>query len=285
MIKIIILAVSVTVSLGYQINTRIIGGRPANEVGKFPYQVAFTHKMDETELAFCGGAIIDNSWIITAAQCWRKLNDDGKIVDTLTSIYMAKVVVGGVELATEEADEFSYEIDDVFPHPGYHPNGDANDIALVKVEGDLLKKRDQNQVQPEAIDLNEADIEEFFNKDADVTGYGYTRAGDDTSKSDVLMHTTVKVLEPLKCKNEGFADFVGNEDKEICAGNLEGGRDSCQGDSGGPLVFKKGGKNVLIGIVCDGPAACGSASSPAIYTKVSYFVKNGFIKDVMSKHK
>nr|CAD7405125.1 unnamed protein product [Timema cristinae] len=52
----------------------------------------------------------------------------------------------------------------------------------------------------------------------------------------------------------------------ICAGYLEGGKDSCSGDSGGPLVCD----GVLTGAVSWG-TKCAEVDSPGVYTDIHYF--------------
>lgn len=63
-------------------------------------------------------------------------------------------------------------------------------------------------------------------------------------------------------------------DSIVCAGEMNGGKDTCQGDSGGPI------QNVLhspecmysiIGVTSFGKF-CGFKNSPAIYTRVSHFI-------------
>lgn len=56
--------------------------------------------------------------------------------------------------------------------------------------------------------------------------------------------------------------------------------DSCKGDSGGPLMMplrpKSLGSAVRIfqlGVVSLGPSRCGHAGQPALYTKISHFLK------------
>ena len=48
-------------------NARIIGGQVASP-GQFPWQVAI-YKNTTDGRFFCGGAIINEQWILTAAQC------------------------------------------------------------------------------------------------------------------------------------------------------------------------------------------------------------------------
>lgn len=61
-------------------------------------------------------------------------------------------------------------------------------------------------------------------------------------RSQVLLEVQVPVINNKDCKdsyrrvglltlNSQFSDRV------MCAGHLEGGKDSCQGDSGGPLML------------------------------------------------
>lgn len=60
----------------------------------------------------------------------------------------------------------------------------------------------------------------------------------------------------------------------LCAGVLQGGKDTCQGDSGGPLqviMEQPYCMYNIIGVTSTGKF-CGYANSPAVYTKVSAFL-------------
>uniref|UniRef100_A0A8P0TLM1 Kallikrein 1 n=1 Tax=Canis lupus familiaris TaxID=9615 RepID=A0A8P0TLM1_CANLF len=62
----------------------------------------------------------------------------------------------------------------------------------------------------------------------------------------------------------------------LCAGHLEGGKDTCVGDSGGPLICD----GVLQGITSWGHVPCGSPNMPAVYTKVISHLE--WIKETMT---
>ena len=57
---------------GESLNARIVGGAEA-EVGQFPWQAQiFVKKDNGARLAFlCGGTLIDQEVVVTAAHCFR----------------------------------------------------------------------------------------------------------------------------------------------------------------------------------------------------------------------
>ncbi|KAL6446404.1 hypothetical protein ACFW04_001169 [Cataglyphis niger] len=60
----------------------------------------------------------------------------------------------------------------------------------------------------------------------------------------------------------------------LCAGIMEGGKDTCQGDSGGPLqrvLAKPYCMYSIVGVTSFGKF-CAFKFSPAIYTKVSIYI-------------
>ncbi|XP_010725409.1 kallikrein-13-like, partial [Meleagris gallopavo] len=81
------------------------------------------------------------------------------------------------------------------------------------------------------------------------------------SYPDVLQCTTVTIFSTEECRSFYPKSIT---DNMLCAGNLQGGRDTCQGDSGGPLVCN----GRLHGIVSWGMEICGQPRRPGVYTKV-----------------
>ncbi|NXB41554.1 TRY2 protein, partial [Eulacestoma nigropectus] len=73
---------------------------------------------------------------------------------------------------------------------------------------------------------------------------------------------------PILSATECSESYPGRITKNmVCAGFLEGGKDSCQGDSGGPMVCN----GELQGIVSWG-FGCAQRDHPGVYTKVCNFV-------------
>jgi secreted trypsin-like serine protease len=252
----------------------IVGGQPAPD-GKYPWQVRLYSTMDDN-IGFCGGSIIGDQWILTAAHCL--LGTDA-------------VVVGYG--SNDRTKTTKIESEKVIVHPAYE-QGEKTDVALVKLSKPIPKAP--------AIALADTTVERGVLKPggtATVTGWGaiwdmqaFNNAMDvmagrrkvserklldehELNAPLKLHEVDIEVIDPQECKAvyeslqiPGFE--IG--DTEVCATGPSGGKDSCFGDSGGPLVVPANNElgYVQVGVVSWGPQ-CGNPRYPGVYARVSSF--------------
>ncbi|XP_003705965.2 venom protease [Megachile rotundata] len=227
--------------------TRLVGGVPA-EPGEWPWMVALLRK-DRSQ--FCGGVLVTDRHIITAAHCVNRLQRED-----------IKVRLGEYDLMSEEETRArDFAVSEIRVHPEYDSTSYANDIAIVKLH------------RPTVFDTYVWPVclppvgDTFENKSAVVIGWGMQYYGGPTST--VLMEAQIPIWPQNRC----VRSFVQRIDSNVmCAGAYEGGRDACQGDSGGPLLLRlENGRWVNVGIVSWG-IRCGEPGIPGIYTRVSSYL-------------
>ncbi|XP_009896953.2 transmembrane protease serine 11E-like [Dryobates pubescens] len=225
---------------------RIIGGQRAQE-GEWPWQASI--QLDGTHR--CGASIISNTWLVTAAHCFR----GGREPRRWTASF-------GILLRPPQQRKFVRRI---IIHENYSDFllDHTNDVAVVELASPIEFTSDIHSVcLPEASHVFPVNASCF------VTGWGALE--NDGFSVNHLRQAEVKIISTAICnRREVYGGAI--TPGMLCAGYLEGQVDACQGDSGGPLVHANSrGIWYLVGIVSWGDE-CGKENKPGVYTRVTYY--------------
>jgi len=257
--------------------------------GAYPFQVGVIR--DESSL--CGGSLIRDNWVLTAAHC-VKVYDGSKYVNAAPGSF--DVYVGSNQLVKGDR----IKVVEVYSHPDYIPAFTDNDVALLKLA------RNPQGVRYEKIAIVTPQDEAALSTAGTrmrIIGWGKTEEG---KVQQNLREASVTMVDRATCNNnivtsrlttvlgelqrlrlsrdkmEEFLDKIGRyagplvTDSMICAGvpspTADQARvtDTCQGDSGGPLFTQSGTTWTQVGIVSWGEG-CGLPKLHGVYTRLGKF--------------
>ncbi|KAG7298208.1 hypothetical protein JYU34_019014 [Plutella xylostella] len=260
---------------GFIDGDRLIGGMKAG-LYQFPWMALISHSTRSGLKFQCGGTLINDRYVLTAAHCMKNLQIAGVRIGEYD--YRTETDCVGEPPKVEcESKIQDIRVEEAILHPAYsgRPGPVLNDIGLLRLSKkvDFTPKNAKPICLPISSSLRQRAL---AGENATLAGWGFT---EEHLPSPVLMTVNVPVHTPEDCRfsyhkgklSESQPDLTVNK---LCAG--EKGKDSCSGDSGGPLMVAglHSGKSRYIqyGVVSTGPRNCGSGAA-GYYTDVSKYMQ------------
>ncbi|GAB0094521.1 hypothetical protein DMENIID0001_098310 [Sergentomyia squamirostris] len=241
-------------------SNRVVGGVEAIPHSA-PYVVSLQWNYwnnDEASRHFCGGVILSEEWILTAAHCMNGVPEDG---------YML-VVAGKHDLKVRESGEQSSHVDRKVTHHLFTGGIAPYDLTMLHLVTPL-----QFSETVRSVSLPSSGT--VFSGNLEIFGWGSISADLSPKFPNKLQRTTLPILNWEDCEAiMGGPGVTPLHQTNICTGPLTGGQGACHGDSGSALVHfdHMTGEHVIVGIVSWGFFPCGAINSPSIYTDVAQFL-------------
>ncbi|KAM3585383.1 uncharacterized protein V6R79_016485 [Siganus canaliculatus] len=232
--------------------TRIVNGEDCPP-GECPWQALI---LDDQDLGFCGGTIL-NEWIIlSAAHCMNH------------SQYIY-IKLGEFDMLVNDSNEAVHQVETIITHNRYKPNTFLNDIALIKLATPIKFTR---FILPACLP-ERGFAEEVLMKQPDGMVSGFGLLGEKREQSAILQRLTVPYVDRRTCLESTQLRI---STRMFCAGYDKIAKDACRGDSGGPHVTSYRDTYFVTGVVSWGEG-CARKGKYGIYTQVSKYI--GWIQD------
>ncbi|XP_036306477.1 granzyme B-like isoform X1 [Pipistrellus kuhlii] len=183
----------------------IIGGHEAKP-HSLPY-MAYLRIKNEEEESRCGGVLVGDNFVLTAAHC------NGRSIS---------VTLGAHNITKQEKTQQAIMVKRAIPHPDYNERKSSSDIMLLQLERNVKQTYAVKPLQlPRVKDLPSP------GDNCIVAGWGQVTS--EGPCSDTLQEVELTLQKDVKCKKR-FNHY--NKNIQLCVGNPRENKASFKGDSG-----------------------------------------------------
>ncbi|XP_062419605.1 transmembrane protease serine 9 [Pungitius pungitius] len=222
---------------------RIVGGVTARR-GEWPWIGSLQYQ----RLHRCGATLVHSKWLLTAAHCLTSSDPS----PTNWAVSLGSVLRSGIGALV-------IPIQRVIIHPAFNGTNMDHDVALLELAVPApMSYTIQSICLPSPVHRFLKDTECY------IVGWGSMREGG--SLTNLLQKAAVSIIDQADCQRSYGNVLTPNM---MCAGHMEGGRDTCMGDSGGPLTCRQPSAPWFIAGVTSWGHGCGRIGFPGVYTDVT----------------
>uniref|UniRef100_A0A1I8GRS9 Peptidase S1 domain-containing protein n=1 Tax=Macrostomum lignano TaxID=282301 RepID=A0A1I8GRS9_9PLAT len=212
---------------------------------------------DSSDRHHCGGSVITERWVLTAAHCFNESEDP-----TMWSVDAGRHCHNCSEPAVQRR-----ALAEVVIHPAYNASTLEADLALLLLESPLDFSGSAVALATLAASAAPEDSVCI------VTGWGLPRMDAAEAEQPInLQEVAVPIVPASVCSDEDHYGDAVDAGSVLCAGYELGGGDACKGYSGGPLVCRDGGASWLLHGVTSWGDGCALPRKPTVYIRVEAFI-------------
>ncbi|KAK8378547.1 hypothetical protein O3P69_011208 [Scylla paramamosain] len=254
------------VECGYKRESKIVNGE-YTEPNEYPWQVMLNMRWTDGKQRTCGGSIINEEWILTAAHCTFRTNHA-----QTNLLYPSVRVLVGAHIFTKPSATGGYWVpaSSVHMNPGYTL---STDIALIKLRKPLTFS---DKIAPICLPPSTWSPLSFEDEPLTLTGWGRIETGG--------MSYKLKEYDTVGYNFPACNAFYGYNLKEtqMCTDGSEE-KHTCSGDSGGPVMFtESNGRIYQAGVISFGATNTCRDKSPDGQVRVAAFAD--WIDEVMAEN-
>ncbi|XP_064072110.1 trypsin, alkaline B-like [Vanessa tameamea] len=226
---------------GSPIESRIVGGSTV-DISRYPFLVVVLYSQDGIIFHhICGGSIINNRSVLTAAHCF--LGSPSNLLIRAGSSFANS---GGT----------IYNVMNMIGHFNYETHTAKHDIGVIRIRNEFMFGGNVQVGRIGGYQIGDDQV-------VWAAGWGHTSFNGQPSEE--LRHVQIWTVNQNTCRqNYGTMNVI--TEYVLCAGPREANNGICSGDSGGPLVHD----NAVVGVVSLG-ADCGQPEYPGVFTRVSKY--------------